>query len=156
MRPALAVLVLLALAGCSPAEAPDQPPAPPETTPVLGGVDLARPVRVLGNEPFWSVELTGSEMVYTTPDSPARRARQPAPVVQGTTATYATETADGAALKVTLVATECSDGMSDRTYPLTAMVRLGDLDLTGCAAASAAVMSSGESGPVLDVAQPAA
>ena len=150
MRPLLAALAVLTLAACSPAEAPDQPDAPPEPPPVLGGVDLAQPVRVLGNEPFWAVEMTGTEMIYTTPEPPEQRAPQPNPVVQGTTATWETETADGTALKVTLVATECSDGMSDRTYPLTAMVGIGDLELTGCAASSAAVMSTGESGLVVE------
>ena len=148
--PAFAALAALALAACSPAGEPDQPDAPPEPAPVLGGVDLAKPVRALGTEPFWSVELTGTEMVYTTPEPPEQRAPQPNPVVQGTTATWEAETADGTALSVTLVATECSDGMSDRTYPLTAMVKVGELELTGCAASSAAVMSTGESGPVVE------
>ncbi len=150
-RRALASLVILALAACSPSEDPVQPEAPAEQpAPVLGGVDLGQPVRALGTEPFWSVELTGTELVYTSPEPPEQRAPQPAPVVQGTTATYEAETADGTDLRVTLIATECSDGMSDRTYPLTAMVKLGDQDLTGCAASTAAVMSVGESGPVVE------
>ena len=150
MRPVPAVLAVLALAACSPADQPDLPDAPSEPAPVLGGVDLAKPVRALGTEPFWSVELTGTEMVYTSPEPPEQRAPQPNPVVQGTTATWEAETAAGTALNVTLVATECSDGMSDRTYPLTAMVKIGDLELTGCAASSGAVMSTGESGPVVE------
>lgn len=155
MRPLFAAPVALALAAlvlsaCSPAEAPDQPDAPPEPAPVLGGVDLGQPVRALGTEPFWSVELTGTEMVYSTPEPPEQRAPQPNPVIQGTTATWEAETADGTELRVTLVATECSDGMSDRTYPLTAMVKVGDRDLTGCAASTAAVMSTGESGLVVE------
>lgn len=147
MRVILAALAVLSLAACSPAE---EPAPAPEPAPVLGGVDLARPVRALGTEPFWSVELTGTEMVYTTPDSPGLRAPQPNPVVQGTTATWDAETADGVALRVTLVSTECSDGMSDRTYPLTAIVKVGDRDLTGCAASTAAILSTGESGPVVE------
>jgi uncharacterized membrane protein len=150
MRPLFAVLTVLTLTACSQAEAPDQPDTPPEPAPVLGGVDLARPVRALGTEPFWSVELNGTEMVYTTPEPPGQRAPQPDPVVQGTTATWEAETADGTAMRVTLVATECSDGMSDRTYPLTAMVKVGDLELTGCAASTAAILSTGESGLVVE------
>jgi len=152
MRPVLPVLALtvFVLAACSQAEAPVPPPEPPEPAVVLAGVDLARPVRALGTEPFWSVDLTGTEMVYTAPEPPEQRARQPNPVVQGTTVTYAAETADGTVLEVTLVATECSDGMSDRTYPLTALVKLGDRELTGCAAATAAILSAGESGPVVE------
>lgn len=150
MRPLLAVLLILAVTACSQAEDPVSPPEATEPAPVLAGVDLAQPVRALGNEPFWSIDLTGNEMVYTTPEPPERRAPQPHPVVQGTTATYETETADGTSLRVALVATECSDGMSDRTYPLTAIVRLGEQNLTGCAASVAAVMSSGESGLVVE------
>lgn len=150
MRPLFAALAVLALAACSPAEAPDQPDTPPAPTPVLGGVDLAGPLRALGTEPFWSVDLTGTEMVYTTPEPPEQRAPRPDPLIQGTTATWEAETADGTTFKVTLIATECSDGMSDRTYPLTAMVKVGDRDLTGCAASTAAILSAGERGPVVE------
>lgn len=156
MRILLVALSALAFAACSPAAESEAPPAPPEPAPVLGGVDLGQPVRALGTEPFWSVELTGTEMVYTAPEPPEQRAPQPDPVVQGTTAVWEAETADGVALSVTLIATECSDGMSDRTYPLTAMVRLGDRELTGCAASVAAIMSAGESGLVVEPVQPAA
>ncbi|MDP2117818.1 MAG: hypothetical protein Q8J71_10530 [Brevundimonas sp.] len=155
MRPALAALAILTLAACSPADDPSSPSAATEPAPVLGGVDLGQPVRALGTEPFWSVELTGSEMIHTGVDHPEQRAPQPEPVVQGTTATWEAATADGVALRVTLISTECSDGMSDRTYPLTAMVKLGDLDLTGCAASTAAIMTAGESGLVVEKAQPA-
>jgi uncharacterized membrane protein len=150
MRRLFAALSVLVLAGCSPAEEPAPSPEPAAPAAVLGGVELAGPLRAIGTEPFWSVELTGTEMVYTSTEPPGQRARQPEPVVQGTTATWESETADGTRLKVTLIATECSDGMSDRTYPLTAMVTVGDLALTGCAASTAAVMSSGESGPVVE------
>lgn len=150
MRPLFAAFAVLVLAACSPAEESAPPPEVPAPAPVLGGVDLAGPVRALGTEPFWSVDLTGAEMVYTAPEPPELRAPRPEPVVQGTTATWEAETADGTTLKVTLIATECSDGMSDLTYPLTALVKVGDLDLTGCAASSAAILSAGESGPVVD------
>ena len=140
MRRLFAALSVLALAACSPAEAPAPPPAAPEPAPVLGGVDLAKPVRAIGTEPFWSVELTGTEMVYTSTEPPGQRTRQPEPVVRGTTATWAAETADGTTFKVTLIATECSDGMSDRVYPLTARFETGETELAGCAEATARLM----------------
>ena len=150
MRRLSAALSVLVLAACSPAEAPAPSPGSPAPAAILGGVELAGPLRAIGTEPFWSVELTGTEMVYTSTEPPGQRARQPEAVVQGTTATWAAETADGTTLKVTLIATECSDGMSDRIYPLTAMVTVGDRDLTGCAASTAAILSVGESGPVVE------
>lgn len=154
---ALAAASVLVLSACSQA---DETPVPaveaPQPTPVLAGVDLSQPIRALGTEPFWGLEFTGTELVYSTPEPPELRARQPEPVVQGTVATFETSTAAGVALKATLSATECSDGMSDRTYPLTAIVEIGGQTFTGCAASSAAIMTSGESGPVVETAAPAA
>jgi len=142
MRLPLLALVLLGLAACSnsgetpPAEAPA--PAAPA---VLGGVDLGQPVRAIGTEPFWGVEITSQSLIYTAVDHPALTATNPGPTVQGTTAVYAAAGADGTALVVTLIATECSDGMSDRVYPLTARVELGSQTLNGCAASVAFLQS---------------
>jgi uncharacterized membrane protein len=153
---ALTALALVALSACSPpAEAPDTAQPAPEPAPALAGVDLSRPLRALGTEPFWAVELTGSELVYSGVDRPEQRAPQGAPVVQGTMATWEATTTAGTPLSVTLTATECSDGMSSRTYPLTALVKIGEETLTGCAATVSAIMSTGESGLVVDKAQPA-
>lgn len=127
-------LAILTLAACSdPAvEAPEPTPAPAPT--ILGGVDLGQPLRAIGTEPFWSVEITPESLAYSAVDSAGMRVDNPGPTLQGTTAVYAAAGEDGAALVVTLIATECSDGMSDRTYPLTARVELGPQTLNGCAA----------------------
>ena len=79
MRSALPVLALtvLVLTACSQAEVAVPPPETTEPAPVLAGVDLAQPVRALGNEPSWTVDLTGTEMVYTALESTGHRARQP-------------------------------------------------------------------------------
>ena len=114
------------------------------------GVDLGKPVRALGTEPFWSVEITPDALIYTRVDQPTQRAPNRGATVQGTVATFASSTDLNQALNVTLIATECSDGMSDRTYPLTARVEIGADTLTGCAASVSAIMSAGESGPVVD------
>jgi uncharacterized membrane protein len=45
--------------------------------------------------------------------------------------------------------------MSHRTYPLTAMVKIGGETLMGCAATASASASAGESGRVVDAPQPA-
>lgn len=127
----------LALVGCSePAPEVTAPvPAPEPTT--LGGVDLSQPLRAIGTEPFWSVEITPDALAYSAVDSSGMRADNPGPTIQGTTAVYAAAGSDGTALVVTLIATECSDGMSDRVYPLTARVEIGPQTLNGCAASVA-------------------
>ncbi|WP_288758166.1 hypothetical protein [uncultured Brevundimonas sp.] len=150
---ALAGLVLagLTLAGCYDRQENAPKPAPaPETSAELGGVDLSRPVRVLGTEPFWSVEITPDALIYTRMDQPEQRAPNRGVTVQGTVATFTTTTSLNQPLNVSLIATECSDGMSDRTYPLTARVEIGDQTLNGCAASTAAIMAGGEFGPVVE------
>ena len=149
MRLIAAFTVASLLAACT-QPAPQDPdrPEPPAPPPALGGVDLGRPVRALGAEPFWGVDIAPTGIKYSGVDRPEQTAPNPGPTVTGTTAIYETQTAQGAKLEITLIATECSDGMSDRIYPLTARVVIGSETLQGCAAATAAVMSAGESGPV--------
>lgn len=145
--PAFAVLTLLAACTQDPPQGPDQP-EPPAPPPVLGGVDLGQPLRALGAEPFWGVDITPTAIKYAGVDRPEQTAPNPGPTITGTTAAYATQTVQGDRLEITLIATECSDGMSDRTYPLTARVVIGAETLQGCAASTAAIMGGGESGPV--------
>lgn len=158
MRPTFVALAVLVLGACSAEpETPAGPAPEPEPAPTLAGVDLSRPVRLLGTEPFWGIDLTGTEVVYSGADRPEQRGPQPKPTIQGTVATLETTTTTGTPIAVTLTATECSDGMSDRTYPLTALVEVGGETLMGCAASTSAIMSVGESGRVADppTAQPA-
>jgi uncharacterized membrane protein len=155
-KTALAVLIAagLSVAGCYDREDNAPQPAPqPETAAMLGEVDLSRPVRALGAEPFWGVEITPDALVYTRVDQPEQRAPNRGVTVQGTVATFTTTTNLNRPLNVSLMATECSDGMSDRAYPLTARVEIGDQTLNGCAASASALAAAPESGLVVD--QPA-
>lgn len=150
MRQILAASALcLTMAACSEPAAPPaaEPPAEPVAV-TLGGVDLNQPVRLLGTEPFWGVDMTATEFAYSGVDRPEQRAPRPQTNIQGTTVTWTTTTEAGVPLVVTLMETECSDGMSDRTYPLVARVEVGTETLNGCAAQTSAIMSAGESGPV--------
>lgn len=138
MRLPLLALALLGLTACSNSGETPPPEAPPPAAPaVLGGVDLGQPLRAIGTEPFWAVEITPGTLTYSAVDNPGFSATNPGPTLQGTTAVYAAAGADGVTLVVTLIATECSDGMSDRIYPLTARVELGQQTLNGCAASVA-------------------
>jgi len=141
MRLALIILPLVVLASaCSKGDdAPAAPAAEMAAPAVLGGVDLNQPLRAIGTEPFWGVEITPQSLVYSGVDRAEQRATNAGPVIQGTTAVYTAATGSGAALVVTLIATECSDGMSDRIYPLTARVELSGETLNGCAASQASL-----------------
>lgn len=143
---ATGALALFAAACSEPAPAPVEPPAAPPT--VLNGVDLAQPLRALGTEPFWAVSITPDALVYSGLDRPEQRAANAGPQVIGTTAVYKATTDAGQPIEVTLIATDCSDGMSDRTYPLTARVVIGGETLSGCAASVAGLAAAPEQGRV--------
>ncbi|MNN40751.1 hypothetical protein D3C81_1548370 [compost metagenome] len=142
-----AATALAALTACSQPTAEKAPAAAAEAR-TLAGVDLDQPLRVLGTEPFWAVEITPAGLTYSGVDRPEQKAANPGPALQGTVAVWTTETEAKVPLVVTLMATDCSDGMSDRTYPLTARVEVGDESLTGCAASISAIEKAGESGRV--------
>lgn len=133
----LSCFAVLALASCSEPETKTAPAAAPAaSTTSLAGVELAQPISVLGTEPFWSIQITSAGLSYVNLDAVTLSGPNPGPVVQGTTATYKSRLGDQP-LELTLIATDCSDGMSERTYPLTAIVKLGDTRLNGCAIAKA-------------------
>ena len=144
---ALALLApLLVLTACSQGEDPSPAPAPAEPELTLGGVNLNEPLRALGTEPFWAVNIGDQGLVYSGVDRPEQTAPNDGPQVAGTTAMWRGQTEQGQALSVTLIETACSDGMSDRTYPLTARVEIGAEVLNGCAASVDFLMNTDEQG----------
>lgn len=146
MRAAVIVLSFAALTACSQEpevrRGPPEAPAPTEpASPTLAGVDLTQPLRLTGTEPFWGVDVTPQALVYSGVDRPEQRAVNPGPTLVGTVASWETKTDQGADLKILLTAAECSDGMSDRIYPLTARVEVAGETLKGCALPAAALQS---------------
>jgi uncharacterized membrane protein len=143
--PLIAACAVLALTACKPATeaAPSEPapaPAPPEPIkPELNGVNLTEDLRALGTEPFWKVEMLAAELTFSSPDLPESKAPNPGPAMTVGQAEWSATTADGKALKITITGKDCSDGMSDRTYPLTATVVLAETTYHGCAATIAAL-----------------
>ena len=144
---ALALLApLLVLTACSQGEDPTPAPEPAEPELILGDVNLNEPLRALGTEPFWAVNIDDAGLVYSGVDRPEERAPNDGPQVAGTTAMWSGQTDQGRPLSVTLIETACSDGMSDRTYPLTARVEIGEEVLNGCAASVDFLMNTDEQG----------
>lgn len=143
--PLIAAVAVLALAACKPAaEAPapaETPPAPaPEPIkPELNGIDLTQDLRAVGTEPFWAVEMTKADLKLSGVDIPETKGPNAGPTMTVGQADWTTTTAEGKTLKVTLTGKDCSDGMSDRTYPLTAVVVHDTTTYNGCAATVAAL-----------------
>lgn len=93
----------------------------------------------LGNEPFWSVEISGGENLVRLTDMGTESAyfyQYVEPAVEETTYTYDIPAeADQPPLKIVVKKEECSDGMSDRNYDYSVTVQAGDRALKGCAIA---------------------
>jgi len=137
---------VLVLAACS--EKAAEPAALASEGPELAGVKLVQSLRALGNEPFWGVDIEPTRMTYKPLEGEVLTLEHEGPEVTGNVAVWKGKGSTGPSLTVTLTGTDCSDGMSDRTYPLTAQVELGDTVLLGCAASTEALHRAGEGGRV--------
>jgi heat shock protein HslJ len=81
----------------------------------------------VGTEPFWGLTIDQRELTFTQPD--AQPIRQPRPkVIVG----VAGEIYQTPRLHVNIVHAQCSDGMSDRTYPDKVQVDADGRRLEGC------------------------
>lgn len=114
----------------------------------LGKVDLTQPLRLLGTEPSWSLDVTPASLTFSPMDGAKHMANNPGAAVQGTTANWTTKTQAGTQVVANVTLKDCSDGMSDRIYSLSATVKIGEQNFTGCAASLKALEAAGESGRV--------
>jgi uncharacterized membrane protein len=117
MREILAILPALALAACYP-----PPPPPPITPNPPGGV-----YRATGTEPFWGLTIDGRQMVFTLAGTSPITEPTPRVIVGIAGEIYQTPR-----LSVNIVHTQCSDGMSDRTYPDTVQITADGHHYEGC------------------------
>jgi len=144
----LPIAAALLLAACQPQD-PDGKPAPPPAdapeapAPPSGSMDISRPITARGNEPFWALAIDGTRFTLTRPDHPELLAEAPGAAIQPGRATWIARGAKGEQLTVTLYVSECSDGMSDLKYPMSAEVTLLNETLRGCAAKTAELPREG-------------
>ena len=116
-----------ALAACNPAKQDGIDPqgqafdkvAPQET------------VTMLGTEPFWNLAVKGSDGVWTTPDNQGGT-RFAVRRFAGNGGLGFSGEVMGKPLTATLTPGECSDGMSDRSFPFVATIALGGETFEGC------------------------
>jgi len=138
---ALPLLSLLALAGCAKQadERPsDAPPAGATADPVI------QSMRARGNEPFWSVDLSESAVVMTTPEGETRWG---APVLDKTFddgAVLFVATGEAGEIAVKVLDRTCTDTMTGMPYPQSVRVRANGQELQGCGGESAAMLQGAE------------
>ncbi len=130
MKPALAVPAMLLLAACSSGPGEGVPGDVDDTQP-YAGIGEGETINMVGTEPFWSAEIAGSMLTWTTPDQPDG--------ITGTVERFAgrggyslSGTLEGRILDATITPAECSDGMSDRDFPFAVTIMLGSEVLEGC------------------------
>lgn len=85
-----------------------------------------------GTEPFWSAEIRGGRMVLKTPADERGRATRVRRSEGRGRVVFTGTTRDGA-FSLTVTGGRCSDGMSERTYPLTVRMKFPGYAMNGCA-----------------------
>lgn len=89
-------------------------------------------IRFTGTEPFWGGSATGAELVYSTPEN-----QQGETIVvrrfAGNNGLGFSGLRGGAPFDMTVTPGACADGMSDRIYPFTVTLKLGEEQRSGCA-----------------------
>lgn len=138
-----AVALALSLAACA-QPADEQAAAPPgqaaeklhrQTT---GESHIPAEFRALGTEPFWAVHTVSSgnggiALRYSTPENSEGSAIAIEDELVETQMRRLSGMMGDQPFAIELTVAPCSDGMSDRNYPFTAQVTLGDQTLAGCA-----------------------
>ena len=93
-------------------------------------------ITALGNEPFWGLTVEpdgdGFSAEYSTPEN-IEGSRFPVTRFAGNNGLGLSGTLKDEAVSLALTPGDCSDTMSDRTYPYTATLAIGEVTYFGCA-----------------------
>jgi len=88
-------------------------------------------LRFTGTEPFWGGEATGRTLTYSTPEDQDGTAIQ-VERFAGRGGLAFSGLLEGEDFDMTVTPLACSDGMSDRTYPFTVTLKIGEDNRKGC------------------------
>lgn len=131
-RLAAQCLPLFALAACQAGGTSGSSiPGDRSDTKPYDGIAADEIVHFTGTEPFWGGEVAGEKLIYKTPETPEGES-----IVVGRFAGRGgmafNGTLRGMAFTLAISPGTCSDGMSDRSYPFLAMLKIGDAVRSGC------------------------
>jgi len=121
---ALALGATAALAACQQGSGPANVPGNAQDNHPYDGIGDGEVLHFTGTEPFWGGQAKGSVLIYTTPENPDGETITVARFA-GRNGISLTGKLDGQAFGMAVTPGECSDGMSDRTYPFTVTLRIG-------------------------------
>lgn len=89
-------------------------------------------VKFTGTEPFWGGEVAGGQLLYSTPEN-MDGDRIAVERFAGNSGVSYTGSLGGNRFDMMVTEGDCSDGMSDRTYPFTVTLMIGEEQRRGCA-----------------------
>jgi uncharacterized membrane protein len=115
----------------APADVPAEVPGDTADTSPFAGIAEDEVLRFTGTEPFWGGQVSGGTLTYSTPENQDGTAI-PVERFAGRGGIGLSGTLGGAAFDMTVTGLACSDGMSDRTYPFTVTLEIGDDKRNGC------------------------
>lgn len=102
-----------------------------EEAPPFDGITPEEVISLSGTEPFWGITIDDDVATYRNPENPEGSVFEVSRFA-GNNGLGFSGKLDGSEVTITVTPGECSDGMSDRTYPFTATVKLGEDNLAGC------------------------
>ena len=112
-------------------EIADGVPAANDDSAPYRGIAEDEGVSFTGTEPFWSGEVADRTLTYKTPEDQAGKVTM-VERFAGRGGISFNGVLDGAELEMMVTPLECSDGMSDRSYPFTVTLKIGDETRNGC------------------------
>jgi uncharacterized membrane protein len=128
----LAAALSLPLGACSNPTARDDLPGDESDSTPFAAIGPEETVRFAGNEPFWSGEVSGTTLTYKTPES-AEGAGIIVSRFAGRGGLSWNGQYEGQRFTLAVTPGECSDTMSDRTYPFVATLQVAGEQRNGCA-----------------------
>jgi uncharacterized membrane protein len=94
--------------------------------------------RAFGNEPFWSLRISGNDVVFDRLGELPQNYSARRPTTEGNRQTWLLDN-DGSRLEISITEAACGDTMSNRNYPYTADLRFQGRSYRGCAEKTAAI-----------------
>ncbi|KWV92394.1 COG3650 family protein [Erythrobacter sp. YT30] len=126
MRFPLMIAIPLCLSACGQTDGISRDTEP------FGAIGENETITAVGTEPFWSIEITRDQAFFSSPEQMDGIAFEVSRFAGNNGLGFSGEM-QGEKLNLTITPGQCSDGMSDRTFPYTATLLLGDDTLEGCA-----------------------
>ena len=119
------------LAGCGSSNNSTMPGDSNDSAP-FQGIAADETIQFTGTEPFWGGEAVGKSLTYTTPEN------QQGSIIAverfaGRNGLSLSGEFDGQPFVMAVTPGDCSDGMSDRTYPYTVTLQVHGEQRNGCA-----------------------